>query len=273
MQLLNHEPIIRLSFFIGILLIMFILELLIPKRPLVTQKKTRWLNNLGLVILDSLILRLIFPTAAVGIAIWAQENHYGLFNLLNTPVYISTILSVVLLDLAIYTQHIIFHKIPLLWRFHKVHHVDQDIDVTTGLRFHPVEIILSLCIKFGIVILLGAPALGVMIFEILLNGIAMFNHSNIHLPPWLDKVLRRLIVTPDMHRVHHSIIHRETDSNYGFNLSIWDQLFKTYIAQPQKGHLKMEIGLKAYKDQNQTQKLWKMLLIPFKTSKLKKRDY
>lgn len=245
-------------------MVMFILELLIPKRRLLVPKTKRWLNNLALVILDSILLRVLLPMAAVGVALWAQVENFGLLNYFATPLYIGLPLTVILLDMTVYLQHVMFHALPILWRIHRVHHVDQDFDVTTGLRFHPIEIILSMLIKFSMILLLGAPALGVMVFEILLNATAMFNHSNIHLPFTMDKYLRWFVVTPDMHRVHHSTIYKETNSNFGFNLPIWDRLFGTYQAQPQKGHNNMEIGLTEFKDPKQTQSLLSMLWLPFK---------
>ena len=208
-------------------------------------------------------LRILFPILAVGMAELAAARGWGLFALTDLPVWFEVTAAVVLLDLAIYGQHVASHKVPVLWRVHKVHHADRDIDVTTGLRFHPIEICLSMLYKFVVVIALGAPAFAVFLFEVLLNGTAMFNHSNVKLPGPLDRVVRLLIVTPDMHRVHHSVIHREHDTNYGFNMSIWDRLFRTYTDQPEKGHEGMTIGLEPYQTEKPARLDWSLML-PFK---------
>jgi len=255
------ESTLRLGFFFGILIIMALAETISPRRSL-TQGRKRWPGNLGIVVLDSILVRLLMPAAATGAAIWAEELGFGLFNWLSLPLPVSAVLAVILLDLIIYTQHLLFHAIPILWRLHMVHHADRDIDVTTGLRFHPIEILLSLLIKMICVILLGAPVLAVIIFEVVLNGMAMFNHANLKLPRRLDAILRRLIITPDVHRVHHSIIKQETNSNYGFNLSIWDRLFGTFREQPEKGHDGMTIGLE-HLQQAPTHSLLFMLRLPF----------
>ena len=256
------EPQIRLGVFIGLFLILAIMEYMAPRRELEHVKAKRWFTNWLIVIIDSFVLRLIFTGAAVGVAIWAEANGYGIFNLIEVPTVISVLVCFIVLDFTIWFAHVASHKIPLLWAVHRMHHSDVDIDVSTAIRFHPIEIILSMVWKMIIVVILGAPAISVLIFEIVLNGAAMFNHSNIKLPLWLDRILRVFIVTPDMHRVHHSIVHQETDSNYGFNLAIWDRLFGTYIDQPEAGHDGMKIGLRDWQDERPTNVLWS-LKVPF----------
>lgn len=260
----THETTIRLSCFFGILLLVAIWELIAPRRPLRISKAVRWANNLGLVFLNSFILRLLFPAAAVGVAVWAQDKGWGLFNLLELPFAVNLILSLLLMDLAIYTQHVIFHHIPILWRLHRVHHIDLDYDVTTGARFHPIEIMLSMLIKFALICVLGVAPLTVIVFELILNGAAMFNHGNIRLPATLDKYLRLVLVTPDMHRVHHSVQMDETNSNFGFNLPWWDRVFGTYKAQPDAGQEGMQIGVKGFDNPRETQWLPGMLWVPFR---------
>ncbi len=245
--LLSNEGPLRLAVFLGILIVMAIWEVAAPRRRIEIPRLIRWTNNLGVVVLDTILVRLTFPVVAVGLALMAQDRGWGLFNIIEVPEWVAITASVVILDLVIYLQHVLFHAVPVLWRLHRMHHADQAIDVTTGLRFHPIEILLSMAIKLAAVLALGPPAVAVMIFEVLLNGTAMFNHSNIRIPPAVDRVLRLFVVTPDMHRVHHSIIRRETDSNYGFNLPWWDRLFGTYIAQPQKGHEGMTIGFEQFR--------------------------
>jgi sterol desaturase/sphingolipid hydroxylase (fatty acid hydroxylase superfamily) len=237
-------------------------ELAAPRRPLTTSKSTRWIGNIGIVLLNTVLLRLIFPTAAIGMALLAGERGWGLLNNLNLPFVISVVVSVALLDFAIYAQHVLFHAVPILWRLHLVHHADLDYDVTTGARFHPIEIILSMLIKLGVVVALGPPAVAVLIFEVLLNATAMFNHSNVRLPLVIDRFLRWLVVTPDMHRVHHSVIPKETNSNFGFNLPWWDRLLGTYADQPKAGHLGMSIGLEQFRDPKRLTFPW-MLALPF----------
>ncbi len=246
--ILNHEPVIRLACFLGVFAVMAVWELLAPRRRLSQPKAQRWFNNLGLVVFNTALLRLLFPLAAVGMATTAKLNGWGLFNRIETPDWLALLASVVILDGAIYLQHVMFHAVPLFWRLHRVHHADLDFDVTTGSRFHPVEILLSMLIKFAVIVLLGPPIVAVVVFEVLLNATAMFNHSNVRLPAALDAVLRWLIVTPDMHRVHHSHLDHETNSNFGFNLSLWDRLFGTYQNQPQEGHEAMVIGIDTFRD-------------------------
>lgn len=260
---LDNESTIRLAVFLGMFGGMALLEVLFPRRALRYSRMQRWPHNLLLVLLNSVLLRLVFPAASVGMAIWVQQNGYGMFNFVEMDWVIVTIASVLLLDLSIYAQHVAVHLVPILWRLHRVHHADPDYDVTTGLRFHPLEILLSMLYKFLIILILGPSVLAVLIFETLLNGMAMFNHANVKLPSWLDRILRMLLVTPDMHRIHHSVINKETDSNYGFNLSIWDRLFGTYTQMPTAGHDKIDIGLLEYRDPKKNISLGGLLRIPF----------
>jgi sterol desaturase/sphingolipid hydroxylase (fatty acid hydroxylase superfamily) len=262
LKLLNVEIGIRLGSFAGILVLMALWEVLAPRRPQTLARLRRWPSNLGLVFVNTLVLRLVLPMGAVGIALMAEAQGWGLFNNLRLPHWLSIVLSVVLLDLVIYLQHVMFHALPAFWRLHMVHHADLDFDVTTGLRFHTAEILLSMGIKAAAILLLGPPAHAVLLFEVLLNATAMFSHSNIRLPPWLDPVLRLMVVTPDMHRVHHSVIGAETNSNFGFNLPWWDYLFGTYRAQPAQGHEGMTIGLAHLRDRRVVRLLW-MLILPF----------
>lgn len=257
------EPTLRLAVFLSVLAAMALWEVAAPRRRREIPRLLRWTNNLALVVLDTAVLRLAFPMLAVGLAILAEQRGWGLFNLLAVPGWLAFVASVVILDLAIYGQHVVFHAVPVLWRLHRMHHADLEFDVTTGLRFHPVEIVLSMAVKLAVVAALGPPALAVLVFEVLLNATALFSHSNVRLPAGLDRVLRWGIVTPDMHRVHHSIDRVETDSNYGFNLSVWDRLFRTYRAQPAKGHDAMQIGIGQFRTRRD---LWldRMLLQPFR---------
>ena len=261
--LLTHEPAIRLGAFVGIFAVMALWELLAPRRRQAIGRIKRWPSNLGIVVLDTLLVRLIFPTAAVGVALLAELQGWGLFHMLGAPAWLAVMASVLLLDLAIYLQHVLFHAVPVLWRLHRMHHADLEFDVTTGARFHPLEILLSMVIKLGIVAALGAPAVAVLIFEVLLNATSMFNHGNVTLPQRFDRVLRWIVVTPEMHRVHHSILPRETNSNFGFNLPWWDRLFGTYRDQPAAGHDGMTIGIEQFRDPREL-RLDRMLLQPFR---------
>ncbi len=263
MDLGFSETAVRLAAFIGVFAVMASLEMRAPRRPRRFGRERRWPTNLGIVVLDSLFVRLVFPIVAVGAAIDAEARNVGLFALTELPRWLEGLIAVVVLDLAIYAQHVVFHKVPVLWRLHLVHHADPDFDVSTALRFHPIEIGLSMVFKIVLVYALGAPVLAVFIFEVVLNAMAMFNHANVFLPLKLDGVLRRLVVTPDMHRVHHSTIPVETDSNYGFNLSLWDRLFGTYRAAPRGGHAEMAIGLLDYPGTAPTRLDW-ALLVPFR---------
>lgn len=260
---MQYEVAIRLGFFFGILAVMAIWEIVAPRRALTVSKAVRWTNNLGLVFLNTILLRLIFPAAAVGVAAFAAENNWGLLNYFELPFFAAVVLSVIALDFVIYLQHVLVHAVPTLWRLHRVHHADLDYDVTTGARFHPIEIILSMLIKFATIVVLGPPVVAVVIFEVILNAMAMFNHGNVRLPLGLDRVLRLIVVTPDMHRVHHSVEDNEANSNFGFNLSLWDRLFGTYIAQPRDGHEGMTIGIHGYRDPVQVDHLPGMLALPF----------
>ena len=259
--LLANESLIRLSFFLGMLAIMALWEVASPRRRREIPRLLRWTNNLGIVVLDTLLVRLTFPVVAVGMALLAERQGFGLFNAYPVPYGIAFIVSVVLLDLAIYLQHVMFHAVPALWRLHRMHHADLEYDVTTGLRFHPVEILMSMGIKLAVVAVLGPPAAAVLVFEVLLNATAMFNHGNIRLPAAVDRVLRAVIVTPDMHRVHHSVDPAETNTNYGFNLSIWDRLLGTYMAEPKLGQEGMAIGIEQFRTRRD---LWldRMLIQP-----------
>lgn len=259
----QNEITIRIGFFFGIFAVMATWEVIAPRRALTVSKAVRWANNLGLVFLNTLVLRLLFPAAAVGMAVFAAEHGWGLLNYYSLPFALSVLLAVVALDFIIYLQHVLVHAVPALWRLHRVHHADLDYDVTTGARFHPIEIILSLLIKFATIIVLGAPVVAVVIFEVVLNAMAMFNHSNISLPRGIDRIVRLFVVTPDMHRVHHSTEDNEANSNYGFNLSLWDRLFGTYIDQPREGHDNMTIGIHKYRDPKQVNWLPGMLALPF----------
>jgi len=261
--IMAHEPIIRLSFFFGIFALVALAELLVPRRKLSVSKTIRWTNNLGLVVLNTILLRLLFPTAAVGVALFAQQQGWGLLNYYSIPFTLSVVIAVVIMDFIIYLQHVMVHAIPIFWRLHRVHHADMDYDVTTGARFHPLEIILSMLIKFATIILLGPPVVAVVIFEVLLNATAMFNHGNLYIPEKVDRVLRLFVVTPDMHRVHHSVHAPLANSNFGFNLPWWDRLFGTYIAQPREAHDKMDIGLEGFRDPKQVEQLPGMLMLPF----------
>lgn len=259
----NPEPLIRIGCFLGVLLLMGLWESLAPCRPQSVPKYQRWSSNLGLVVLNTILLRTLLPITAVKLATIAAAQGWGIFHWLTLPLWLVVILSVVLLDLIIYGQHVLFHYLPPLWRLHQVHHADLDLDVTTGLRFHPGEIVLSMGLKFVAIVLLGTPALAVLIFEVLLNGTAMFNHSNVSLPPGCDRALRWVIVTPNMHRVHHSVISQETNSNFGFNLPWWDYCFGTYRDRPSLGNREMQIGLPQYQqDRRVTQLPW-ILLLPW----------
>jgi sterol desaturase/sphingolipid hydroxylase (fatty acid hydroxylase superfamily) len=257
------ESLIRLSTFGTVFAAMAIWEVLGPRRKQAIGRGLRWPNNLGVVAVDTLLVRLVFPTTAAGLALVAEAHAWGLFHAIALPAWVALVCSVILLDLAIYFQHVLFHAVPALWRLHRMHHADLEFDVTTGLRFHPIEILLSMMIKLAVVAALGAPAVAVLIFEVLLNATSMFNHSNIRMPLGLDRVLRWLVVTPDMHRVHHSIASRETNSNFGFNLPWWDRLFGTYRAQPAAGHDAMTIGIEQFRDPREL-RLDRMLLQPFR---------
>jgi sterol desaturase/sphingolipid hydroxylase (fatty acid hydroxylase superfamily) len=261
--LLAHEPLIRLGAFTGILAVMALWEWLLPRRNQEIGRTRRWPSNLGIVALDTVLVRLVYPAAAVGTALLAEARGWGLFQVLETPTWLAIAASVILLDLAIYLQHVLFHAVPVLWRLHRMHHADLEFDVTTGLRFHPIEILLSMGIKLGVVTALGTPAVAVLVFEVLLNTTSMFNHGNVRLPARIDRALRWIVVTPEMHRVHHSVVPRETNSNFGFNLPWWDRLFGTYRAQPAAGHEGMTIGIAQFREPSEL-RLDRMLIQPFR---------
>lgn len=261
--LLSNEPIIRLSIFAAIFTIMAAWEVFSPRRHQAIGRVTRWPSNIGIVALDALIVRILFPVSAVGLALFVEANGWGLIQFWKIPVWLAVPVAVITLDFVIYIQHVLFHAVPALWRLHRMHHADLEFDLTTGVRFHPIEIVFSMVIKLTMVAALGAPALAVLIFEALLNVTAMFNHSNIRILPATDRLLRWFVVTPDMHRVHHSIITHETNSNFGFNLPWWDRLLGTYRPQPAAGHEKMTIGIEKFRDPAE-QRLDHMLTQPFR---------
>jgi len=260
---LAHEPALRLGAFLSVLAAMAAWEVAAPRRRSEIPRLLRWSNNLGIVALDTVLVRLLFPLAAVGLALHAQANGWGLLNALDLPAWAAFLIALLALDLAIYLQHVMFHAVPALWRLHRMHHADLEFDVTTGLRFHPIEILLSMGIKLAVVAALGAPPLAVLVFEVLLNATAMFNHSNVAIPGRIERWLRLLVVTPDMHRVHHSVVPAETNSNFGFNLPWWDRLLGTYRPQPRAGHEGMTIGVELFRDRRE---LWlhRMLLQPLR---------
>lgn len=261
--ILIAEPTLRLVAFFGVLMLMLLWELAAPRRRRDIPRVIRWTNNLALVVIDTAILRLTFPILAVGLAVMAEESGWGLLNNLDMPAWVAIVVSILLLDLTIYLQHVMFHAVPVLWRLHRMHHSDLDFDATTGLRFHPIEILISMCIKLAVVAALGPPAVAMLLFEVLLNATALFNHANIDMPRPLDRILRLVVVTPDMHRVHHSVIPIETNSNFGFNLPWWDHLLGTYRPQPKTGHTGMTIGIEQFRTQRD---LWldRMLIQPVK---------
>jgi sterol desaturase/sphingolipid hydroxylase (fatty acid hydroxylase superfamily) len=262
-RILASEPLIRLGFFACVLAALALWEAFAPRRRQEIGRAWRWPNNLGVVAVDTIVLRILFPTAAVGVAILAEERGWGLLNTVALPAWSEVVIAVVVLDLVIYLQHVLFHSVPVLWRLHRMHHADLEIDVTTGVRFHPVEIVISMVLKIGVVTALGAPALGVLAFEVILNATSMFSHSNVRLPEGIDRGLRWIVVTPDMHRVHHSIERRETDSNFGFNLPWWDRLFGTYRPEPEAGHEGMTLGIPQFRDARDL-RLDRMLLQPLR---------
>ncbi|MFN0218226.1 MAG: sterol desaturase family protein [Hyphomicrobium sp.] len=257
----SYEPLIRLSAFAGVFALIAGWEIMAPRRRQQIGRGRRWPSNIGVVVLDTILVRLLLPTTAVGVALLAETRGWGLFAALSLPDGFAVVLGVILLDLAIYLQHVLFHAVPALWRLHRMHHSDLEFDVTTGARFHPIEILFSMGIKLGVVAALGVPALGVVIFEVLLNATSLFNHGNVRVPASIDNILRWIVVTPDMHRVHHSISPRETNSNFGFNLPWWDRLFGTYRAEPKDGHERMVIGIHQFRTERDL-RLDQMLIQP-----------
>ena len=260
--MLEYEAQIRIGFFFIILIGVAWGEFFSPKRTLTVSKRRRWVNNLGIIVIGTILIKLTYPATAMTIATAATTSNWGLFNLIDLPIWVAIPLAILILDLVIYLQHLMFHAVPLLWRLHMVHHADLDLDVSSGLRFHPIEIIISMAIKMAVVAALGVPIVAVLLFEIILNATAMFNHGNIHLPTKLDRWLRLLVVTPDMHRVHHSVLIRETNRNFGFNFPWWDRLFGTYRAQPVAGHQQMTIGLSQFRKVEELS-LLKLLVLPY----------
>lgn len=262
----NAEDWIRVPLFLGLLVVFSVAEALFPRRSRVLRRPRRWFANLSISILDSFVSRLILPAGAVGFAVLASARGWGLLNLIDAPFTFECFAAILALDAAIYAQHRIFHAIPLLWRLHRMHHSDVDLDVTSGVRFHPGEIALSLGIKCGVVAILGASPAAVLLFEALLNATSLFNHANLRLPPALDRALRLIVVTPDMHRVHHSVLPAETNSNFGFNVPWWDRLFGTYRSQPSQGHDAMTIGLDQFRDPDE-QGLGRLLFQPMRNDR------
>jgi sterol desaturase/sphingolipid hydroxylase (fatty acid hydroxylase superfamily) len=265
-MILDNEALIRLSTFVAVLAIMLLAELIYPRRELSQSRLLRWSANFGVTLVNTVLMRLLLPAAAVTLALYQEANGAGLYRQIGVPELLSSLLSLVLLDLIIYGQHRLFHAVPWLWRIHRMHHTDLDLDVTSGARFHPIEIFLSMLIKLGVIWLLGVPAIAVILFEVILNASAMFNHSNVAIPVAIDAKLRRAIVNPDMHRVHHSILKNETNSNFGFCLSCWDRWFGTYLDQPAAGHEGMTIGLTEFREQSDI-RLDQLLLQPFRPAK------
>lgn len=259
---MSFETVIRLSSFVLVLVVMAAGERIAPRRPLQTGRGARWFANLTLVAIDTAACRMLFPVLPAGMALIAAERQWGLFNLIELPFLVEASLTVLILDFAIYLQHVAFHFQPLLWRLHRMHHTDLDLDVTTGNRFHPLEIAISMALKMVVIVMIGAPAVAVVVFEVLLNSCSMFNHANVTLPLGLDRILRIVLVTPDMHRVHHSVIPKETNSNFGFCLPWWDRLGNTYRDQPSAGHEAMIIGLREFRNPLSL-KLHHLLIQPF----------
>lgn len=259
---MENEAVIRLGVFFGGFALLAMWEIIAPRRRLGSSKPRRWFANLSIVLLDTVMVRVVFVAGAVGTAMIAAEQRWGLLNQLTWPTWLEVVLAVLALDFALYLQHVVFHAVPVLWRLHMMHHADLDVDVTTGVRFHPVEVMLSMLIKIAMIVVIGAPATAVLVFEILLNATSMFNHSNLRIPASLDRFLRSVVVTPDMHRIHHSIRCDETNSNFGFNLSWWDRLFGTHRTEPHDGQTTMALGLEQFRDPNGLT-LHRILLMPF----------
>src|SRR5436309_1408619 len=259
----STELIIRIGAALCVFSVLAFWEALAPRRAMLIGRGRRWPSNLGILVLDAVLVKLLIPVAAVGVAVIAAQRGWGLLNITPWPAWLEAVLGFLVLDLAIYAQHVAFHKVPLLWRLHRMHHADLDVDVSTGLRFHPIEIIISMLIKIAVVVLVGVPAVAVIAFEVVLNATSMFNHSNATMPLWLDRVVRLVVVTPDMHRVHHSVLRQETDSNFGFNLPWWDRLFGTYRPQPEAGHDRMTIGLPIFRDPQEL-RLDRLVTQPFR---------
>lgn len=263
--MLTYEISLRLIAFLSVFLLMGTWEMLAPRRQLAVMKSRRWANHLVLAAINSWSLRFVLPLSLVGTALFAEAHGWGVLHVLDWPNWLEVLLAIVLFDLAIYLQHVLFHAVPVFWRLHMVHHTDLDFDVTTGIRFHAFEMLLSICIKNAVVLAVGPTALAVLAFEILLNATSMFNHSNVAIPTRFDHWLRCVIVTPDMHRVHHSIVPHETNSNFGFNFPFWDHLLGTYRDQPADGHENMAIGLEGPREERSVNRLIGLLLLPFRS--------
>lgn len=257
---------LRLGYFAAVFAALAAWELLAPCRPLTVGRLWRWPNNIGVLLVDALTVRLLMPTAVLGAALFAAGAGWGLFNWLQFRLSVGLVFGFLILDFFIWAQHFVFHHVPLLWRLHRMHHADLDIDVTTGVRFHPFEILISLAIKIAVVFAFGIPPVAVFVFEVMLSATSMFNHANVRMPRWLDRILRLIVVTPDMHRVHHSVLRHETDSNFGFNLPWWDWLFRTYRHEPQAGHQGMTIGIPQFRDPKET-RLDRLLTQPFRNER------
>lgn len=260
---MSSEPWLRICAFGTVFLVMALWELKAPFRAHSLGRTRRWPGNIGVVVVGTLAVRLLLPLGAVGIATMAESGGWGLLNVWKPPGWLAIVIAVLVLDLAIYLQHVMFHALPALWRLHRMHHADLELDLTTGARFHAIEIVLSMVIKMAVVAALGAPPVAVLVFEILLNTTSMFNHANVRLPAWAEPIVRKVLVTPDMHRVHHSVEPRETNSNFGFNLAIWDRLFGTYVPEPALGQHGLVIGVKEIRDPTE-QRLDRMLTQPFR---------
>jgi sterol desaturase/sphingolipid hydroxylase (fatty acid hydroxylase superfamily) len=271
-DLLKAEPLLRLGVFLGAFALMAAWEAIGPRRTRALPRLKRWPGNIGISLVDALLTRLVAPAGSVGYALLVNSRNWGLLCHVNLPPWVEGLSAFVVLDLAIYLQHRVFHAVPMLWRLHRMHHADVELDVTSGARFHPAEILLSLGIKFAVITALGAPALAVLFFEIVLNGTAMFNHSNVRMPAFVEQVLRWFVVTPDMHRVHHSVLRRETDSNFGFNFPWWDRLFGTYRPEPQAGHESMTLGLEQFRDPKES-RLDQLLTQPFRNDPAKRESH
>jgi len=261
--LLDDEPLVRFAIFGGVFVLIAAWEIVRPRRAQGIGRRPRWPGNLAIASVDAILVRIVFPLSAVAVAARGQTTGWGVLPAWGVPDWLAVLLAIVVLDLAIYLQHVLFHAVPALWRLHRMHHADLEFDLTTGVRFHPIEMLLSMVIKLTVIVALGAPAIAVFVFEVLLNATAMFNHSNVQLPSGIDRVLRWLVVTPDMHRVHHSVVVRETNSNFGFNLPWWDHVFGTYRDQPERGHDGMTIGVLEIRNPDE-QRLDRMLTQPFR---------
>ena len=258
----DSEAVLRLTIFIIVFLALAILEMIFPRRKLMMSKNRRWFTNIGMGVFNTVLIRVTIPLAGVGAALFAQDRNWGLLNLIGALDWVSIVIFLLLFDLVIYFQHRVFHFISPLWRLHRMHHTDVDYDVTTGNRFHPASILISTLIKLGLIFLMGPLPVAIVAAEVLLNITSMFNHSNIRISPRLDALLRYLIVTPDMHRVHHSVEHKEHNKNFGFNFPWWDRLFGTYLAQPESSHETMEIGIHGFQD-NKSASFIRLLIQPF----------